>query len=185
MVVLTNNELETIVVLTHETHEPSHLDGDEMPHMQQCLKDVALEEVEDVHAYDYDENDNEMEICNLVDTKIVKESGREMGEGGGVHSRHWGAPGAQVGSQTPCHSSPHSTSVHAYEVGATLAPRPCIFYSPPPPHAPNVVEEVYHRKYEEDEFLGFLDQCMNLFNLSITPPPLSTTCTSKTKVPSD
>lgn len=83
MVVLTNNELETIVVLTHETHEPSHLDGDEMPHMQQCLKDVALEEVEDVHAHDYDENDNEMEICNLVDTKIVKESGREMGEGGG------------------------------------------------------------------------------------------------------
>ena len=44
---------------------------DETPYAQQKLKDVAMEEVEDMHAHDYDEFDDDMEICNFFDTKIM------------------------------------------------------------------------------------------------------------------
>lgn len=56
---------------------------DETPHVQHKLKDVAIEEVEGVHAHGGDKFDIKMEICNLDDTKIVKE---RRGGGGIKHS---------------------------------------------------------------------------------------------------
>ena len=47
----------------------------ETPHAQQKLKDVAMEEVEDMQAHDSNEFDNEMKICNLDDIEIVEEGG--------------------------------------------------------------------------------------------------------------
>lgn len=38
--------------------------------------DVAMEEVEDMKARGANESQNEMEICNFVDTTIVGEWGR-------------------------------------------------------------------------------------------------------------
>ena len=59
---------------------------DEMPHVQQILKDVAMEEVEDIQTYDFDRSDDEMEIYNLADIE-------NMGRRGGVQTLtwHWGS----------------------------------------------------------------------------------------------
>ena len=46
-----------------------------MPHAQQKLKNVAMKEVENVHAHNSDEFDDEMDVGNLVDIKIVRERG--------------------------------------------------------------------------------------------------------------
>ena len=58
---------------------------DETPHVQHKLKDVAIEEVEGVHAHGGDKFDIKTEICNLDDTKIVKE---RRGGGGGYRNTH-------------------------------------------------------------------------------------------------
>lgn len=55
---------------------------DETLHAYQELRDVAMEEVEDVHAHDSDGFDDEMENYNFADTENVGERG-----GGSKHSR--------------------------------------------------------------------------------------------------
>lgn len=51
------------------------LGTDKMPHTYNKLNDVTMEEVENMHTQGDNELDNEMEICNLSDTKIVGERG--------------------------------------------------------------------------------------------------------------
>ena len=71
---------------------------DETPHVQHKLKDVAIEEVEGVHAHGGDKFDIKMEICNLDDTKIVEE-GRGGGEGSNTHEVLGELMRPQYGSQ--------------------------------------------------------------------------------------
>ena len=48
---------------------------DDTPHAQNKLKDVASEEVEDMHAHDTNGFDDDMEICNLDDIEFMEERG--------------------------------------------------------------------------------------------------------------
>lgn len=56
---------------------------DETPHVQQKLKDIGVEQREDVQAHDSNEFDDEMEICNVVDIEIVGERRAQ------TLTRHW------------------------------------------------------------------------------------------------
>lgn len=44
-----------------------------MSHMQWKLKDVGMEDIENMHAHNFDGFNDEMKIYNLADTKYVGE----------------------------------------------------------------------------------------------------------------
>lgn len=78
----------------------------------------------------------------------------------------------QDGSQSFGHSPPHSIFVRAYEVAAAPAPNFAFSTPQPPPHAFDMVEDINHHKFEEDELLELLHKRLKLISMSI---PLSTT----------
>lgn len=140
---------------------------DETLHAYQELRDVAMEEVEDVHAHDSDGFDDEMENYNFADTENVGE------RGGGAQNTHEALGELlmpQARSQTPKNSPPHSIFVLDYEIAITYAPNLAFLH--PHLHLMHLMWQriLYTTNIRKTRFWRLLRQCLNIFDLNM---PLS------------